>query len=238
MILLITIATFITTLAGGAFVLKFHQQRYLILGFSAGAVLGVAFFDLIPTAFSLSAIQYGIRPMATLIALGFIAYLMLDRLIVHLSLRHTGISGNFRGHMAAFSLTMHSLLDGITIGLAFQVSINIGGLVAMAVLVHDFADGINTINVILKENGRKNSAIKWLICNGLAPVAGAYSTYFYHLPQETLGLLLALMAGFFVYIGASDFLPDSRAKSPVLSAALLTILGFAVIYFAVNFSGI
>lgn len=238
MILLITIATFITTLAGGAFVLKFHQQRYLVLGFSAGAVLGVAFFDLIPTAFSLSAIKYGIHPMATLIALGFIAYLILDQLIVHLSLQRTGIPGNFRGHMAAFSLTIHSLLDGISIGLAFQVSVSIGGFVAMAVLVHDFADGINTINVILKEDGKKNSAIRWLVYNALAPVVGAYSTYFYHLPQEKLGLLLALMAGFFVYIGASSFLPDSRANSPILPAALLTILGFAVIYFAVNFSGI
>jgi zinc transporter ZupT len=236
-IILITIAAFVTTITGGLFALKFRSKLYLILGFSAGAVLGVAFFDLLPTAFELSETKYGARNMASLVALGFTFYMILDRFLIGLNHRRKKGGGNLRGNVAAFSLTVHSLLDGITIGLAFQISVTIGGFVAIAVLVHDFADGINTINVILKENGQKNFAIRWLIFNGLAPIAGAYSTLFYHLPQEKLGILLALVAGFFIYIGASDFIPDSQAKSPGLRTSLLTLSGIAVIYLAVRFSG-
>jgi zinc transporter ZupT len=237
-ILLITTATFITTMLGGIFALRFRKKLYLILGFSAGALLGVVFFDLLPEAFQLSGAKYGMNTVGCVIALGFSIYMMLDRAIIVSSRSRKINAGNFRGNMAAFSLMLHSLIDGISIGLAFQISVAIGGFVAVAVLVHDFADGINTINVIIKENGKKNSAITWLILNGLAPVAGAWSTFFYHLPQEKLGVLLALVAGFFIYIGASDFIPDSQAKSPDFKTSLLTLSGIAVIYLAVRFSSI
>jgi len=237
-ILLITIATFITTILGGLFALRFRKKLYLILGFSAGALLGVVFFDLLPEAFELSGAKYGMNTVGCVIALGFSVYMMLDRAIIVFNRSRRTTTGNFRGNMAAFSLMLHSMIDGISIGLAFQISVAVGGFVAVAVLVHDFADGINTINVIIKENGKKNSAIIWLILNGLAPVAGAWSTFFYHLPQEKLGVLLALVAGFFIYIGASDFIPDSQAKSPGFKTSLLALSGIAVIYLAVRFSGV
>lgn len=223
---------------GGVFALKFQKKLYLILGFSAGALLGVVFFDLLPTAFELAGPKYGLNNVSCVVALGFSVYMMLDRVIIISGKSRKTNTGNFRGNMAAFSLMLHSLIDGISIGLAFQISVAIGGFVAVAVLVHDFADGINTINVIIKENGKRNSAIAWLILNALAPVAGAGSTFFYHLPQEDLGVLLALIAGFFIYIGASDFIPDSQAKSPSFKTCLLTLAGIAVIYLAVHFSGI
>ncbi|WP_179412717.1 ZIP family metal transporter [Mucilaginibacter sp. E4BP6] len=238
MITLIAIGTFITTIAGGLFALKFKNKLFLILGFSAGTVMGVAFFDLLPTAFELSAGKYGIRMISSLVAVGFLFYMIVDRLVSRESLKSKDGKLTLRGSVAAFSLTMHSLLDGITIGLAFQISTSVGAFVALAVLVHDFADGINTINVVLKENGQRRFAVRWLLLNGIAPVAGACSTFFYHLPQETLGILLAFVAGFFIYIGASDFIPDSHKKSPGLLTSVLTVVGFAVIYCAVNFSGI
>jgi zinc transporter ZupT len=239
-IILISIGTFITTMLGGIFALKFQNKLYLILGFSAGALLGVVFFDLLPTSFELSGAKYGMSNVGCVIALGFSVYMMLDRtiLIFNQNRNRKADAGNLRGTMAASILMLHSLIDGISIGLAFQISVAIGGFVAVAVLLHDFADGINTINVIIKDNGKRKSAIIWLIFNGLAPIAGASSTFLYHLPQEKLGILLALVAGFFIYIGASDFIPDSQAKSPGFKTALLTFAGIIVIYLAVRFSGI
>jgi zinc transporter ZupT len=236
-ILLISIGTFITTMLGGIFALKFQRKLYLILGFSAGALLGVVFFDLLPASFELSGAKYGMSNVGCVVALGFSVYMLLDRMILIISQNRKVKVRNLRGTMAASILMIHSLIDGISIGLAFQISISIGGFVAVAILVHDFADGINTINVIIKENGKRKSAITWLIFNGLAPVVGASSTFFYHLPQEKLGILLALVAGFFIYIGASDFIPDSLAKSPGLKTTLLTLTGVVIIYLAVRFSG-
>ena len=240
MIILICIATFVSTLLGGLFALRFKNKLYLILGFSAGAVIGVAFFDLLPTALELSAKVYGIRLITSMTGFGFIIYLLLDRSVVRLSQqRKTNITLNtLRGKIAAGCLTIHSLIDGIAIGLAFQVSAAIGGIVATAVLVHDFADGINTTNVILKTNGNKRIAIRWLIINAVAPVLGAFSTFYYQVPEKDLGILLALVSGFFLYIGASDFLPESQQLYPKFLTTLMTVLGIAVLYAAVQLSEI
>ncbi|MGF7079666.1 ZIP family metal transporter [Mucilaginibacter sp. UYCu711] len=240
MIIIICIATFVSTLLGGLFALRFKNKLYLILGFSAGAVIGVAFFDLLPTAMELSAKVYGIRAITSMAGFGFIFYLLLDRSVVRLSQqrKHKPGLSTLRGKIAAGCLTIHSLVDGIAIGLAFQVSAAIGGIVATAVLVHDFADGINTTNVILKTNGNKQHALKWLVANAAAPVLGAFSTFYYKVPEKTLGILLALVSGFFLYIGASDFLPESQQLYPKFSTTLMTVLGIAIIYAAIKLSAI
>jgi len=236
-VLLICCATFFSTLLGGLFALKFKSKLYLILGFSAGAVIGVAFFDLLPTAVELAEKVYGIRQVISMAGFGFIFYFILDRFIIHLN-QYNNTSNNIRGRVAAFFLTLHSFLDGVAIGLAFHVSIAIGGLVATAVLVHDFADGINTTNVILKENGSRKDALKWLITNAIAPMLGACSTLFYHLPSENLGLLLALISGFFLYIGASDFLPESQARNPKPVTVFITVFGILTLYIAIHIAQI
>ncbi|WP_157682249.1 ZIP family metal transporter [Mucilaginibacter mallensis] len=237
MILLICIATFLSTLMGGLLALRFQSKLYLILGFSAGAVIGVAFFDLLPTAIELASKTYGVREITSMAGFGFVVYLLLDRLAVHFNQHKTNSntsSGSLRGKIAALCLTLHSFLDGVAIGLAFHLSLAIGSLVAVAVLVHDFADGINTTNVILKENGSRRNALKWLITNAIAPLLGALSTLYYKLPAENLGLLLALISGFFLYIGASDFLPESRARHPKLITLFMTILGILTLYMAIR----
>ena len=239
-ILLICLATFFSTMLGGLFALKFQNKLYLILGFSAGAVIGVAFFDLLPTSVELAEKVYGSRQVISMAGFGFILYLLLDRIIIHLNqYKNTNNhSNNLRGKVAAFCLTLHSFLDGMAIGLAFHVSAAIGGLVATAVLVHDFADGINTTNVILKENGTRKNALKWLITNAIAPLLGACSTLLYHLPAEKLGLLLSLISGFFFYIGASDFLPESQSHNPKLITVFMTILGILTLYIALHIAQI
>lgn len=239
MIILICIAAFISTLLGGLFALKYEPKLYLILGFSAGAMLGVAFFDLLPNAMALATKVYSAEQISSAICLGFIAYLVVDRSVILLNNSRSKINhpGSLRGTIAAFSLTLHSLIDGMAIGLAFKVSNAIGILVATAVLVHDFADGINTANVIMKEKGNKRYALKWLFADAIAPLIGAYSTFYYQLPKEKLGILLALVAGFFIYIGASDFLPESHERNPKLLTLLMTLLGFVTIFIAIKMSG-
>jgi zinc transporter ZupT len=239
MIILICISTFISTLLGGLFALKYQSKLYLVLGFSAGAVLAVAFFDLFPTAIELAAKVYSVRQIASITGLGFIVYLVFDRLVILFNNSRNKINGvrTLRGTIGAFSLTLHSLLDGVAIGLAFHISNAAGIIVATAVLVHDFADGINTANVIIKENGSKRYVLKWLFADAAAPLIGAYSTFYFQLPKETLGILLALVAGFFIYIGASDFLPESHERSPKLLTLLMTLLGFITIFIAIQISG-
>ncbi len=143
-----------------------------------------------------------------------------------------------RGKLGAGSLSIHSFMDGLAIGLAFHVSAAIGWVVATAVLVHDFSDGINTVNLILKNKGSAAHAFRWLLADAIAPVFGVISTLFFTLPESSLGLVLAVFCGFFLYIGACDLLPESYHQHQTHWATLMTAMGMAALYFAVHFASL
>lgn len=240
MVVLIALTTFISTIIGGLVALKLKDKLHLVLGFSAGAVIGVAFFDLIPESIELGSKYFDIDAVMTMTAIGFAAYLILDRLILLHGHDHghgeedSLRADQRRGTLGAGSLAVHSLFDGIAIGLAFQVSAAIGGIVAIAVLVHDFSDGINTVGLILKNKGEKRFAFKWLVVVALAPVVGAISTLFFSLSEKSLSIVLALFSGFFLYIGASDLIPESHHGHPKLLTTIMTILGALVLFLAIQ----
>lgn len=240
MVLLIAFATFLSTLVGGFFALKFRDKLHLVLGFSAGAVIGVAFFDLLPEAIELGSAFFEPSTIAAFTALGFISYLVIDRLITlglpHEADEHAGHAHHHRGTLGAASLVTHSFLDGVAIGLAFQVSPAVGAVVAIAVLAHDFSDGVNTVNMILKNNGDRGRALRWLLLGAIAPVLGAASTLFFSLPEEALAIILAVFAGFFLYIGASDLVPESHHGHPKLLTTVMTVAGMAFLFGIIQFA--
>ncbi len=247
MIIVIALATFISTMFGGLFALKFKDKLHLILGFSAGAVIAVAFFDLLPEAIALGGSKYDVRMITSIVALGFIVYTILDRFIIlhshHDEHDHskegllTEGKSTKRGILGAGSLSIHSFLDGVAIGLAFQVSSAVGAIVAIAVLVHDFSDGINTVNLISKNNGSRNEAFRWLVADALAPLLGVTSTLLFKLPESSLGIVLATFCGFFLYIGATDLLPESHHSHPTRWTTFMTVVGMAVLYIAIHLVG-
>ncbi|MDB5195171.1 MAG: hypothetical protein JWO84_355 [Parcubacteria group bacterium] len=237
MIILITIGAFAATMLGGLFALRLKDRLHLILGFSAGAIIGVAFFDLLPEAIDLGTTAHLTSTVLSITALGFLIYLVLDRMLFMHS--HDADDGHIhRGRVGAGSLSFHSLLDGIGIGLAFQISPTVGLIVAAAVLTHDFSDGINTVNLILKNSGSRTQAFKWLLIDAVAPVIGVLSTLFFKVPEAELGLLLALFAGFFLYIGASDLIPESHHAHPTRVTTFMTVLGIATLYVIIRLASL
>ena len=227
LLLIIAAAAFFCTLLGGLLALRLRDKLHLILGFSAGAVIGVAFFDLLPEALSFGAQFHTPAAILSWTALGFLCYLVLDRILLFHG------DGAPRGRIAAAVLCLHSLLDGIAIGLAFQASHDVGIIVAIAVLTHDFSDGINTMNIVLKHHGDRRQGLRWLIVDAAAPVAGIASTYFFTVPGGSFGVVLGLLAGFFLYIGASDLIPESYHAHPKFLTTAMTLAGAAMLYLAI-----
>ncbi len=243
MLILIALSALVATLLGGLFALRLRDKLHLILGFSAGAVIAVAFFDLMPEALELGTGFYSSSTIITFTAIGFIMYLLLDRLVFIHAHAHDDEEGggheehaaaHNRGILGAASLSTHSFLDGIAIGLAFQVSSAVGIIVTAAVLTHDFSDGINTVNMILKNGGTRTKAFRWLIIDAVAPVLGIISTLFFTVPAQGLAIILALFSGFFLYIGASDLIPESHHAHPKFLTTFMTILGAGVLYLAIS----
>jgi zinc transporter ZupT len=237
---LIAGAAFSATLLGGLFAIRFKDRLHLIVGFSAGAVIGVAFFDLLPEAIELTEGYISLSLLTGIIALGFLIFMVLDRTIILHSHHndhdhgHSHAPNHDRGLLGASSLSLHSFLDGVVIGLAWQVSSVVGLVVTISVLAHDFSDGINTVNVILKNGGEKIAAFKWLTIDALAPVAGIIVAQFFTLSTDLLGVALAVFCGFFIYIGASDLLPESHHQHPTWWTSLATIFGMAMMFVIIN----
>jgi zinc transporter ZupT len=234
----VSIATFFMTLLGGLLALGLPDRLHLILGFSAGAVIGVAFFDLIPEAITLATPAHSVDAVLAAVAIGFLVYMILDRTIAPHG--HKGPRTELlwqRGALGAASLSVHSFLDGFAIGLAFNVSASVGWIVSAAVLAHDFSDGVNTVGIVLGKKGGNRSAFGWLLIDALAPVIGAASTLVVHFPEDVLGFCLALFAGFFIYISASDLLPESYHDHPTRWTTAMTLLGIATVYVAVSLAG-
>lgn len=230
-VLLIACAAFCSTLSGGLLALKLRDKLHLILGFSAGAVIGVAFFDLLPEAINFGEKFHSPATILSCSALGFLSYLVLDRILLF----HGDAAA--RGPVAASVLCIHSLLDGVAIGFAFQTSHQVGIVVAIAVLTHDFSDGVNTMNVVLKHQGRTPQALRWLLADALAPAVGIGLTCLISLPGRAFGTALALFAGFFLYIGASDLIPESFHAHPKFLTTFMTLAGAAVLYLAIALVG-
>jgi zinc transporter ZupT len=234
MLILIAFAAFAATLIGGSFALRFRDQLHLILGFSAGAVVGVAFFDLLPEAMDVGSQHHSVATVALFVALGFLTYLVLDRLVfLHSHEEDDESHAHQRGAFGASTLSAHSFLDGIAIGIGFQTSAAVGLVITAAVLAHDFSDGINTVNLVLRNGGTWKQAFRWLLVDALAPVVGIAATMFYKVPEAALGLVLAVFAGCFLYLGAADLIPESHHRHPRIATTLITILGAGVIYLVV-----
>jgi zinc transporter ZupT len=236
MALLLGAAAVLATMLGGSVALLHGGRLHLILGFSAGAVLGVALFDLLPESFDLAGARYPAPTVALCIGTGFFLFMFLNRMML-LHPRdeaHESQGHHRRGALGAAGLSLHSFLDGVGIGLAFQVSVTVGAVVAAAVLAHDFSDGINTVSVVLKNRGRHARALGWLLADAAAPLAGVASTYLYSLSEVHLGLVLALFCGFLLYIGASDLLPESHQRHPTLVTGALNIGGAALIWLTIH----
>ena len=220
---------FAMTLAGGWF--AFRHQRYLhaIMAFSAGLLIGVAFLDLVPEIAEVAEREsMDLRGLMVVVIAGFVAIFLLEKLtIIHgeKTHDHPGHHHNV-GLAGAIGLSFHSFLDGVAIGVGFQAGTETGFVVLLAVLAHDFADGLNTVTFMLASRNSQWRTAILLFVNALAPVAGALLANVLRIEPRTLAFQLAFFAGFLLYLGASDLLPHVHER-PRFALIFSTLSGLA-----------
>ena|ERR1041385_6698300 len=223
------LAAFAMTLAGGAF--AFRYQRYLlyIMAFSSGLLIGVAFLDLVPEVAEIGFHEaLPIRwLMATTVA-GFVAIFLLEKLtIIHGEKQHD-LPGHHHhvGLVGALGLSFHSFLDGLAIGVGFKAGVSVGVIVLLSVVAHDFADGLNTVTFMLATRNSPVRTITLLVVDAVAPVAGALAAGLLNIAPRVVAFQLAFFAGFLLYLGASDLLPQVHAR-PRRVLIACTLVGLA-----------
>src|SRR4051794_32093375 len=135
------------------------------------------------------------------------------------------------GVLPPASLIVHSTLDGLAIGLAFRAGTELGLIVLLAVLAHDFADGMNVVTLALDAARGERLAVIMLVLDAVAPPFGAALSTVVTISDQGLGVLLATFAGVFLAIGAGHLLPESQhhdqRRGPTM--VLLAGIGAAIV---------
>lgn len=207
---------------------------HLILGLTAGVILGVIAFDIFPEIIKLTSSLdiSSTYPMIALVS-GFMVFHIAEKflLVHHAHEDHYGPHTHPTvGKFQALALAGHSFLDGMAIGFGFQISGATGILIAIAVIAHDFCDGLNTVSLMIRHKNTDKKAMQFLFIDALAPVLGGISTLFFVLSEKTLLLYLGFFAGFLLYIGVSDILPEAHSKHSSLKTVGMTVLGIVFIF--------
>lgn len=218
---------FAMTLAGGAFAWRYQRYLHAIMAFSAGLLVGVVFLDLLPEIIEIThEATLDVRMLMLTLVAGFVAIFLLEKLTIIHSEKTHGAPGHHHavGLAGAIGLSFHSFLDGLAIGVGFQAGREVGFVVLVAVLAHDFADGLNTVTFMLATRNSRWRTIALLVVDALAPVAGALLAGFLRIEPQMLAYQLAFFAGFLLYLGASDLLPEVHER-PRVVLIVSTLLG-------------
>ena len=236
--------TFVSTLAGGLFAVRYKKRFEILAAFAAGVLIAVSLFDLLPEAFRLATTaRVPLDHVMYVTAGGFIFLLILERYFsVHKVCLPDGPCTNVHHHKGGFlgaaELSAHSFMDGLAIGIGFQLEFHVGIIVAFAVIAHDFSDGLNTVTVMLNAGNSLRSSLKMLVLDAIAPVLGILSTLVIRIPENYLILFLPFFAGGFLYLGSSDLLPQAHEKSDPLVSIAFTLLGFLLIFVITRLQGV
>ncbi len=243
MALFIAICTVFSTALGGVVALRARDRMHLVLGVSAGVLLGLVAFDLLPEIFRLWSTTSGADQKVpwTMVAFvgGFLALHVIERAAgMHEPADHDygDHAHDLAGSLGALGLIAHSLLDGLAIGLAFQVNASVGWTVGIAVLAHDFADGLNTVTLMRRAGHDRRRAMIALGFDALAPVLGVLLASFLNPSDQFLALYLGGFAGLLTYLATADILPEAHAHHPSRITMLMTVIGVAFMYVVSVFS--
>ena len=204
---------------------------------AAGVLLGVAFFDLLPEA----AETAGKNNFFTPVLLGFVGFFFAERFI-HLFHHHH----EHKGEKTPTALVLvgdgvHNFIDGVVITASFLTSIPLGITTSIAVAAHEIPQEVADMGILLSNGLSKKKALFYNFLSALTALAGAILAFFFSsFIQTNLYLFLSVTAGFFIYISASDLIPDIHEKyleDKKFATALTFILGIAAVYIFTNIFG-
>lgn len=233
--------TALATSAGGFLAIRSRDRLHLVLGLSAGLLLGLVAFDLLPEVFELNTQTFGnVRVVAIAFVLGFLSLHFAEQLFGSHEPAESDYghdhehSLNIAGTLGAVAMAGHVFLDGLALGLAFKVSNAFGFAVFIAILAHAFSDGLNTVSLLIKSGHWSKRAIYLLGLDALMRISGAALGTYVVISDPVLAIYLATFAGFVIYLATSHILPEAHSRHPSRLTMLATITGVVAMWLIVG----
>lgn len=222
-----------------------ERMLHLMLGFSAGILGGVTFVDILPEAFGVAqelALPSLYVPSG--IGVGFLILLTAERYLLATQEIHGGhfhIHGRpidpSHGLMGVSALTFHGFMDGFVIPIGFSAGPAVGIIVTLAVAIHQIPDSFAALSLALGSTDSKKQALMYVLATAAdTPIGIAIGLLLVGLGGFMIPLGLGLSAGTFIYVSASDLVPELQheARSPLvvvsMAAGFILVMGLSFIF--------
>jgi len=233
--------TAIATSAGGYLAIKSRDRLHLVLGLSAGLLLGLVAFDLLPEVFRLNTNTLGNVPIVSVaFVVGFLALHFAEQIFGSHEPAESDYGHehdhtvNIAGTLGALAMGGHVFLDGVALGLAFKVSNALGFAVFIAILSHAFSDGLNTVSLLIKSGHWTKRAIMLLGLDAVMRISGAALGSYVMISDPKLAIYLAVFSGFVIYLATSHILPEAHSRHPSKLTMVATVIGVVAMWLIVG----
>lgn len=235
----------ISTMLGGLAVYNWKKDLHPWLSLSGGILLGVAFLDLLPEAISRgteAGINIKVLTGTTLAAI--LLFHFLDK-VLSFHAHHNHADGepaeacandrhqSTKAIVRASSMILHSTLDGIAIGGGFAVNTHLGIIITLAMIMHDFSDGMSTVTMLRTGFGPKHRAVlPMLTADAIAPFIGTFIGMALAPSSAIIAIMISVFSGFFIFLSLSDLLPQAHSGTMSRKFGLfLTTVGIGLVLF-------
>jgi ZIP family zinc transporter len=240
--LILAAVTALATTAGGFLAIKAKDRLHLVLGLSAGLLLGLVAFDLLPEVFELGTSELlGAPAVSVALIAGFLLLHFYEQLFGSHEPAESDYGHDHKhassvaGSLGALAMGGHVFLDGLALGVAFKVSSDLGIAVFIALLVHAFSDGLNTVSFLIKSGKWGKKGIWLLGVDAIARISGAALGTTLALGDNLIAIYLAAFAGIVIYLATSHILPEAHSQHSSRFTILATILGVLVMWGLVSY---
>lgn len=234
----------VISLTGGAtiFLSKKHRVRAITLAlpFGAGALLAAAFFDLLPESFELA------EPRSLLLwaLAGFLVFFVLERTASWFHHHHDhllGTKNESQNTMVMIGDLLHNTIDGIAVGAAFLANPTTGVITVLAVSAHEIPKELGTFGILLSRGWKDKKVLLANMLTAIGTLAAASLTYLLGTDSGLpIAQLLAITSGMFIYIAASDIIPDIHEQPRNIGTwqAVVLLGGVAFVAVVINLLGV
>ena len=232
--------TVIATFMGGLLALRAKDRFHLVLGLSAGLLLGLVGFDLLPEIFEMNSSELGgVKTISIALISGFLFLHFLEQFVGSHEPAESDYGHDHKhaveiaGVVGAVAMAGHIFLDGVALALAFKVSTELGIAVFIAMIVHAFSDGLNTVALLIKTNQWREKGKYLLGLDAVARIGGAALGSSLTISDGNLAIYLAAFSGIVIYLATSHILPEAHSKHPSKVTMFATLAGVVIMWLLV-----
>lgn len=213
----------------------FHSLLVYFVSFAAGALLGAAFFNLLPEGVE----EIGVQSAMLFALVGIVVFLVIEKFL-HWYHRHRHYCPREKPKPEPFTYLnligdgAHNFVDGAVIAATYMSDVSLGILSTIAIMAHEIPQEIGDFCLLVYGGFSKNKALAYNLFGALTAVVGALATY-YFLDPVSVAALVPFAAGGFIYIACADLVPEMHKEKESKKSAITFasfIFGIVIIFLA------